>query len=154
MPVLIDGEIDGKPRKLLAQAYRGGLFYVLDRTNGKNVLTAPYIEYANWYKGIAANGQPIRDPEKEAMVNGSLTSPTSNGGTGWPNPAFKPDTGLFYVGVTEAFSIFYRTDLDSKPEGYGGLERGGVRYLLNCARSITGPARSRGGVGRTSDPSR
>lgn len=129
VPVLIDGVVDGKPRKLLAQAYRGGLFYVLDRTNGKSVLTAPYIEYANWYTGIAANGQPIRDPAKQATVDGSLTSPTSNGGTGWPNPAFNPDTGLFYVGVTEAFDIFYRTDLDDKPEGYGGLERGGGQIL-------------------------
>ena len=42
-PVLIDAEIDGKPRKLLAQANRNGYFFLLDRTNGKNVLTAPMI---------------------------------------------------------------------------------------------------------------
>ena len=36
-PVLIDAEIDGKPRKLLAQANRNGYFFLLDRTNGENV---------------------------------------------------------------------------------------------------------------------
>ena len=34
-PVLFDGEINGQPRKLLAQAARNGHFFVLDRTNGK-----------------------------------------------------------------------------------------------------------------------
>lgn len=32
--VLLDVELDGAPRKLLAQANRNGFFYVLDRTNG------------------------------------------------------------------------------------------------------------------------
>ena len=36
-PVLFDGEINGQPRKLLAQASRNGWFFVLDRTNGKNI---------------------------------------------------------------------------------------------------------------------
>ena len=35
-PVLFDGEFNGQPRKLLAQAARNGYFFVLDRTNGKN----------------------------------------------------------------------------------------------------------------------
>ncbi len=35
-PVLFDATIDGKPRKLLAQAARNGYFFVLDRTNGKS----------------------------------------------------------------------------------------------------------------------
>ena len=98
-PILFDAVIDGKPRKLLAQAHRSGLFFVLDRTNGKSILTAPFVEGLNWYKGIAPNGQPIRDPMKEPQVAGALTSPNSSGSTGWPNPAYNPDTGLFYVGT-------------------------------------------------------
>ena len=41
VPVLIDGEIDGRPRKLLALAARNGYYFLLDRTNGKNIITAP-----------------------------------------------------------------------------------------------------------------
>jgi alcohol dehydrogenase (cytochrome c) len=33
-PVLFDGAIDGRPRKLLAQAARNGWFFVLDRETG------------------------------------------------------------------------------------------------------------------------
>src|SRR5258706_5517485 len=48
-PVLIDGDFEGRPRKLLAQANRNGLFFLLDRTNGQHLLTAPLVESANWY---------------------------------------------------------------------------------------------------------
>ena len=48
------------------------------------------MEGLNWYKGIAPNGQPIRDPMKEPQVAGALTSPNSSGATGWPNPAYNP----------------------------------------------------------------
>ena len=124
-PILFDAVIDGKPRKLLAQAHRSGLFFVLDRTDGKSILTAPFVEGLNWYKAIAPNGQPIRDPMKEPQVAGALTSPNSSGSTGWPNPAYNPDTSLFYVGTTQSYTIFYKTDTDSQPEGYSGAERGG-----------------------------
>ena len=53
-PILFDAVIDGKPRKLLAQAHRSGLFFVLDRTDGKSILTAPFVEGLNWYKGHRA----------------------------------------------------------------------------------------------------
>src|SRR5437763_13542573 len=93
-PVLIDAEIGGTPRKLLAQANRNGYFFLLDRTNGKNVLTAPMIRSMNWSKGIAPNGQPIPDPAKEATTDGVLVSPPTDGATNWPPPSFDPETGL------------------------------------------------------------
>ena len=122
IPVLADGTIDGKPRKLLLQAYRGGLFFVIDRTNGKSISTTPFVEHLNWFKGIAPNGQPIRDPEKEPKPEGTLTAPNSSGSTGYPSPAFNPDTGLFYVGTTQPYVIFYKVDNDPQPEGYGAVE--------------------------------
>ncbi len=50
-PVLFDADFHGKPRKLLAQASRNGYFFVLDRTNGDHLLTAPFNE-SNWASGI------------------------------------------------------------------------------------------------------
>ncbi len=52
VPVLFDAEIDGKPRKLLAQANRNGFFFVLDRTNGQHIVSKPFIETANWFDGV------------------------------------------------------------------------------------------------------
>jgi len=122
-PILIDGVIDGKPRKLVAQANRNGYFFVLDRTNGKHILTAPLIDSINWTKGLNKRGQPIPNPEKEANVPGTLVSPTTDGATNWPPPSFNPDTGLFYVGTTRGFSIFYLTDTDPRPQGWAAAER-------------------------------
>lgn len=121
--VLIDGEIDGKPRKLLAQANRNGYFFLLDRTNGKALVTAPMTRSMNWSKGISATGQPIPDPAKEATVPGVLVSPPTDGATNWPPPSFDPETGLFYVGTSQRYSMFYLTDTDPHPEGWGAAER-------------------------------
>jgi alcohol dehydrogenase (cytochrome c) len=123
-PVLFDGEIDGKSRKLLAQADRNGYFFVLDRTNGKNVLTKAYLPTLNWSKGVDSSGRPIPNPEKEPQVAGVLVSPPSGGATNWPPPSFDPETGLFYVNSSDSFSMFYLTDTDPHPEGYGAAERG------------------------------
>ena len=122
-PILIDGVIDGKPRKLIAQANRNGHFFLLDRTNGKHILTAPIIDSMNWVKRINEKGQPEGDPAKESSVPGTLVSPTTDGATNWPPPSFSPDTGLYYVGTTRGFSIFYLTDTDPRPQGWGAAER-------------------------------
>jgi alcohol dehydrogenase (cytochrome c) len=123
VPILIDGVIDGKPRKLIAQANRNGYFFVLDRATGKHVLTAPMSERLNWTKGINALGQPIPNPAKDPSVPGTLVMPTTDGITNWPPPSFSPDTGLFYVGTNEASSVFYLTDTDPRPQGWGAAER-------------------------------
>jgi alcohol dehydrogenase (cytochrome c) len=123
-PILIDADIDGHPRKLLAQANRNGYFFLLDRTNGKSVVTAPMIKTMNWSKGISPSGQPIPDPAKEATIDGVLVSPATGGATNWPPPSYDPQTGLFYVGTVQEFSMFYLTDTDPHPEGWGAAERG------------------------------
>ena len=124
-PVLFDGEVDGKPRKLIGQANRNGYFFVLDRETGKNIISKPYLETLNWSKGEDANGQPIPNTDKEPQVSGVLVSPTSGGSTNWPPPSFDPETGLFYVSTVATYSEFYLTDTDPHPDGYGATERNG-----------------------------
>lgn len=140
IPVLANGVIDGKPRKLLLQAYRGGLFFVIDRVDGKVLSSTPFVDGLNWYTGIGPTGQPIPDKSKEPTTAGILTSPTSNGATGFPSPAFSPDTGLFYVGSTQSYSIFYKLDTDAQAEGYGGAEHqvGGLGSELRALDYKTG----------------
>jgi acido-empty-quinoprotein group A len=121
--VLFDATINGQPRKLIAQASRNGYYFVLDRVTGKNVATKMMSEHANWYKSIAANGQPIRNTDKDPQVPGVLVSPNSSGFTNWPPPSYSPDTGLFYVGTSDNYSMFYLTDTDAHPQGYGAAER-------------------------------
>ena len=122
-PVLINGEFEGKPRKLLAQASRNGYFFLLDRVTGEHLLTAPFIK-ANWTKGLDAKGVPIPNPAKEPKTDGTLVSPASGGATNWPTPSFDPQTGLFYVNTSYSYSIYYLTDTDEKAQGYGGRDSG------------------------------
>jgi alcohol dehydrogenase (cytochrome c) len=123
-PVLFDGQINGQPRKLLAQASRNGWFFVLDRTNGKNLITSEFVK-TNWTKGVDAKGQPIPNPAKEPQLDGVLVSPNQGGAANWPPPSYSPQTGLFYVNATRAFSVYYIFDDDDKPEGWGGNDRSG-----------------------------
>jgi acido-empty-quinoprotein group A len=122
-PVLFDAEINGKPRKLLAQAARNGYFFVLDRTNGTSIVSKPFVPL-NWSKGIDAKGQPIPDPTKEPTVDGNLLTINGGGGTNWMPPSYSPQSGLFYVNATRGYSVTYLTDTSAEPEGYGGSTRG------------------------------
>jgi alcohol dehydrogenase (cytochrome c) len=123
-PILFDGIVNGQNRKLLAQASRNGWFFVLDRTNGRNILSSEFVK-TNWTKGTDAKGQPIPNPKKEPQFDGTLVSPNQNGAANWPPASFSPVTGLFYVNATRAFSVYYLYDSDDKPEGWGGNDRGG-----------------------------
>ena len=123
-PILFDGTIDGQPRKLVAQASRNGYFFVLDRATGKRLVGGPFIDTVNWAKGFDAKGQPIGNPAKFPTTDGVLVSPSSNGATNWQAPSFSPQTGLFYVGTSRSYSMFYLTDTDDHPEGWGGLDSG------------------------------
>ncbi|HXP09660.1 MAG TPA: acido-empty-quinoprotein group A [Acidobacteriaceae bacterium] len=121
-PVLFDADVDGKPRKLLAQAARNGYFFVLDRTNGAHVISKPFVGL-NWSKGIDDKGQPIPDPQREPTVDGNLLTINGGGGTNWMPPSYSPQTGLFYVNATRGYSVTYLTDTSANPEGYGGSSR-------------------------------
>jgi alcohol dehydrogenase (cytochrome c) len=140
-PVLFDGEINGQKRKLLAQASRNGWFFVLDRTNGKHILSSEFVK-TNWAKGVDAQGRPIPNPAKEPKLDGALVSPNQGGGVNWPPPSFNPETGLFYVNASRAFSVYYLYDDDDKPEGWGGNDRGGWgEALLQAIDYKTGKIR-------------
>jgi PQQ-dependent dehydrogenase (methanol/ethanol family) len=105
--VLTDATIDGVKRKLLLQADRNGLFYVLDRTNGKFIFAKPYVKQT-WNAGFQPDGRPILRPNWEATPQGNLVSPVGIGGTDWQNPSYDPDNHMLYVvGLTGA--QFYRS---------------------------------------------
>ena len=123
-PVLFDGEINGQPRKLLAQAARNGHFFVLDRATGKALVSSEYVK-TNWSKGYDAKGQPIPNPEKYPQLDGALVTPDQGGATNWPPPSFSPATGLFYVSAGQNYSVYYIYDPDDNPQGWGGTDRGG-----------------------------
>jgi alcohol dehydrogenase (cytochrome c) len=122
-PIIVDGEFKGKPRKLLLDASRNGYFFVLDRVTGEHLLTVPFADTINWAKEVDQKGRPIGDPAKDASPGGALVSPPSDGIVNWQPPTFDPQTGLFYVGMDEGYSIFYRIEPNVKAlQGLNGIQ--------------------------------
>ncbi|MBZ5576198.1 MAG: acido-empty-quinoprotein group A [Acidobacteriia bacterium] len=123
VPVLADAVFSGETRKLLMQASRNGYFFVLDRTNGKSLLTAPFAT-VNWAKGIDSLGRPIPDPAKVPARDGVLVAPNEAGATNFRPPSFDPKTGFLIVSAQDGYGIYF-----FKPE-HGGYGWAGADYNL------------------------
>jgi acido-empty-quinoprotein group A len=139
--VLIDGEFNGQRRQLIAQASRNGKFFLLDRTNGKALISSEFVT-TNWSLGFDAKGQPIPNPAKDPQVAGALVTPNQGGATNWPSPSFSPATGLFYVSAAQAYSVWYLYDAGKNPMGWGGTDRGGwSQHMVQAIEYATGKIR-------------
>jgi alcohol dehydrogenase (cytochrome c) len=93
--VLVNRVWHGENRKLILHADRNGIFYVLDRTNGKFLAANPYVR-ATWMKGWDENGRPITVDNWRADEKGELIYPAVTGGTNFPAPSYSPITGWMY----------------------------------------------------------
>jgi len=104
IPVLIDTNWNGTPRKLVLWANRNGFFYVLDRTTGKFLSGWPFIK-VNWASGLdEETGRPILTPHPP----GTPTYPGGQGGTNWYSPSYSPNTGLFYISTWEGYGAIFK----------------------------------------------
>ncbi len=119
-PVLVDADFGGQPRKMLMQTSRNGYFFVLDRTNGKNLLTVPYGP-VNWALGIDKEGRPIPNPDKEPAPDGRVIAPDEGGLTNYRSPSFDPKTGLFIVSAHPSWSIYFAKPADGT-YGWAGAD--------------------------------
>jgi alcohol dehydrogenase (cytochrome c) len=122
VPVLVDGDFGGAPTKMLMQASRNGYFFVLDRTNGKSLLTTPFAA-ANWAKGVDERGRPLPNPAKEPARDGRLIAPNEGGGTNYRSPSFDQKTGLFIVSAVDAYGIYFFKPGDGA-YGWAGADYG------------------------------
>ena len=134
-PVLFDATINGRKRKLVSTAARNGYFFTLDRTTGEKVVAIKYGSATNWAASIDPKGSVRREPSKDPIVAGALTSPTSGGTVNWEPPAYSPVTGLFYVTERNGHSIYYLTDPD--PRGSMGLAGKEEVFVGNTGNFLT-----------------
>ncbi len=100
VPVLVDGDWQGKPRKLVYWAHRNGFYYVLDRTTGEFLLGKPFAKQT-WAKEIDAKGRPVRNPNSYPTLEGNVVWPGVQGATNWYSPSYNPVTSQFYLSVWE-----------------------------------------------------
>ena len=105
IPVLVDMQWRGQPRKLMMWANRNGFFYVLDRATGEFLQGTPFVK-VNWASGLDAKGRPIQTPQPP----GAPTWPGNQGGTNWYSPSFSPRTELFYLSAWVDYASYFRRE--------------------------------------------
>jgi alcohol dehydrogenase (cytochrome c) len=137
VPVLIDTDINGSPRKLLLHANRNGFFYVLDRTNGKLILAKPFVKQ-NWAKEIGADGRPVILKGSDPTPEGTRVCPGAVGATNFMSPSYSPQTGWLYVQAREQCDIF----TVSKQNFHPGRVFLGSNYVMEAEEKDWGALRA------------
>ena len=114
--LLLDREIDGQDRKLVAHFGRNGFFYLIDRTDGSFVAASQYGKQVSWTEGLnPETGKPIEyDPSKDlqAYKAGTLhaagdvlvSCPHLHGGVNFFPTVYNPNTGFAYGAAIEGCS--------------------------------------------------
>jgi alcohol dehydrogenase (cytochrome c) len=116
IPILVDREWGGRPRKLLLHANRNGFFYVLDRTSGEFLLAKPFAR-VSWAKEIGPEGRPIVLPGTAPTAEGNDVCPGIAGATNFMSPAYSPQTGLLYVATREQCDRVFASPQRYRPGG-------------------------------------
>ena len=114
VPVLVDDEWQGHPRKLVYWAHRGGFYYVLDRETGKFLFGTPFAKQT-WAKGLDPAGRPIRLPNIDPTPEGTMLWPGVQGATNWYSPSYNPVDKLFYLTVWENRGLFLKGEQEYSP---------------------------------------
>ena len=126
--VLVDREWHGEKRKLLLHADRNGVFYVLDRTNGKLLQASPFVR-VTWADRWDANGRPVLAKDSRATPQGSTVYPSAVGGTNFQASSYSPESGWMYFTYLDAQGHFSSGPAPYEPgKLYEGSGAGNFRF--------------------------
>src|SRR6187549_2572381 len=128
--MLHDTPVDGQNRKVVTHFARNGFFYTLDRTTGKFIKAAQYVNDVNWTKGInPKTGLPLEyDPKLDVQVYNPAarslrgdpmkkTCPTWHGGIAHQPTAYNPVKRIAYGAGTEGCFTQNGAEVRYKPGG-------------------------------------
>ena len=117
VPVLVDMEWEGAPRRLVMVANRNGFFYVLDRVTGELLLGKPFTS-TTWAREIGPDGRPV-------IVNDGSQGclPDQWGGTNFFPPSFDPGLERFFVTARETCATYVPQEPEREPgrPNFGGV---------------------------------
>lgn len=107
VPVLVDLDWKGRPRKVMLWGNRNGFFYVLDRTDGEFLHGSNFVK-VSWAKGLDGKGRPKRVAAASPTAEGVRVWPSVQGATNWYSPSYNHKTGLFYLSAWEYSSVYHK----------------------------------------------
>ena len=128
-PILFDAVVNGKKRKIVAQANRNAFYYVLDRETGEFLAGKAYAK-ETWAKGLDAKGRPIELPNIEPTPQGNLIYPSITGSVNWTSSSYSPLTGLFYVDTREQGAYYYKGHPTISPHNPLDIGGGGGQKVV------------------------
>jgi PQQ-dependent dehydrogenase (methanol/ethanol family) len=97
--LVIEVNVDGRPRKVLARAGRTGYFYLLDRLTGQVLSATPFLP-VNATQGVdLKTGRMRMNPDKKPEPGKVVRNicPHAGGGKDWQPTAYSPQTRLVYI---------------------------------------------------------
>ncbi|HXX19314.1 MAG TPA: PQQ-dependent dehydrogenase, methanol/ethanol family [Candidatus Acidoferrum sp.] len=128
-PILFDATINGKKRKIVAQANRNAFYYVLDRETGEFLAGKAYAK-ETWAKGLDAKGRPIELANIDPTPQGNLIYPSITGSVNWTSSSYSPLTGLFYVDTREQGAYYYKGHPTISPHNPLDIGGGGGQKVV------------------------
>ncbi len=145
--IMADIQIDGKVRKVIMQAPKSGVFYIVDRTNGQFISAEPFVPI-NWATGFDKknNGKPIINPDAFYDQNKVVVIyPGGGGAHNWAPMSFNPNSGLVYLPYSAGTYNFVAAP-EPNPEAGGGAH--GLGQAANKPRTTPMPIWGPDNVGR------
>ncbi|HEX3837193.1 MAG TPA: PQQ-dependent dehydrogenase, methanol/ethanol family [Steroidobacteraceae bacterium] len=116
--MLADLKIDGRSRRVLMQASKNGMYYVLDAKNGK-VIRAKNFVPTSWTSGIdPVTGKPrmTQSDRYDLTRKIAIVQPGGQGAHAWHPFSYDPQTGLAYFSVIETSGLMKAADtFNGKP---------------------------------------
>ncbi len=134
--ILLDLNIGGQMRKVLAHPDRNARMYIIDRTNGE-VLSAEMFAYGNTTEGVdLKTGKLKLNPNKQTGFTTIRDAcPAPPGGKDWQPSAYSPKTGLIYIP---------HNNLCYENQGVQANYIAGTPYVGMNVRMYAGPGGNRG----------
>jgi lanthanide-dependent methanol dehydrogenase len=134
--ILLDLNIGGRLRKVLAHPDRNGRMYIMDRATGE-VLSAEPFAYLNTSSGVdLKTGRLIVNPQKATGFKTVRDGcPAPPGGKDWQPSSYSPRTGLIYIPHN---NLCYET------QGVQANYIAGTPFVGMNVRMYAGPGGNRG----------
>jgi alcohol dehydrogenase (cytochrome c) len=98
--VLMDREVRGRMRKVLAHMNKSGLTFLLDRETGEFLGVFSIPEVQTWISGVTEDGRLVGRREPEVGKTASFC-PGAAGAKSWNSMAYSPRTGFLYTPINE-----------------------------------------------------